>query len=73
MADRNAEVQVVKGPEPFDEGPEALLEMYGSRKSVGEFGVIMLDAREVFEEVEDKTVFVVQGGVGGYDCVVELA
>lgn len=72
VLDGGAELEVVQRPQAFDEGPEALLEMHGAREGRGEFprGAVVRGG-EVFEEVEEEAVFVVERGWGAEDGGVE--
>lgn len=63
---------MVERPEAVDEGPEAWGEVDGVREATGEFGGSVLEGREVFEEVVQQAVFVVEGCCGRYDAVVEV-
>ena len=72
VANSSCKLEAIKSPQSFDESPEAFLEMHITCKCGRKLIVFVVLRRQVFEEVEDQAVLVVQCGLGGYDTLVEV-
>ena len=71
-ADGRCKFKSIEGPQSFNESPEALLEVYAACESRGKLIIFVLLRRQVFEQVEDQAMLVVQCGFGGNDALVEV-
>ena len=72
MAHRRLELQVVEVPDALDEGPEALLQVHVPGKLSGYLGRGVMRRREVFEQVENQAVLVVERDLRVHDALVQV-
>ena len=59
VADRSRKLEVVESPQPFNKGPEALLEMNITGKCGCKLIIFVVLWRQVFEQVENQAMLVV--------------
>jgi hypothetical protein len=64
---------MIQLPDSFYERPEALIEVYVGSKLGADFGTGLRGGRQVFEEIEEEAVFVVEGYGRVDDALVEVA